>query len=72
MAARREMRAADISRALEISQPQISARWHGRIAWSLDELDTLAEVFRCDVADLLPKRALTRGYVHTAVLGLAA
>lgn len=53
---RRRITGAELSRQLGISQPQISGRVRGEIAWSLDELDSLAAIFRCQVRDLLPRR----------------
>ncbi len=69
---RKQLRGADLSRELGISQPQVSYRVRGELAWSLDELDTLAQVFGCDVADLLPARASTRAKLHRDAWGLAA
>lgn len=65
MMGRKQMRGADIARALGISQPQVSYRVRGELAWSLDELDTLATVFGCEVADLVPARATIRQYMDT-------
>jgi DNA-binding Xre family transcriptional regulator len=55
MMARRMMSGADLSRAIGLSQPQVAKRVRGDLAWSLDELDMLAKVFRCSVTDLLPR-----------------
>lgn len=69
MMGRRNVRGVDLAAALGISQPQVSLRVRGRLAWSLHELDTLADLFGCDVTDLLPTRAITGGYLQW---GLAA
>ena len=55
MMGRKQLRGADLARTLGISQPQISYRVRGKVAWSLDELDELAGLFGCDVRDLLPQ-----------------
>lgn len=71
MMARRRLYGIDLVEPLGISQTQVAKRVRGDLAWSLDELDALAGVFGCEVADLLPGRATTGGYVH-AGWGLAA
>ena len=74
MMARHQLRGVDLVEPLGVSQPQVAARVRGDLAWSLDELDTLAELFGCDVCDLVPRRAHIRQYMHGSRLswGLAA
>ncbi|MBP7973444.1 MAG: helix-turn-helix transcriptional regulator [Candidatus Nanopelagicales bacterium] len=55
MMARRRMSGAGLAREMGLSQPQIAARVRGDLAWSLDELDRVAGILRCNVWDLLPR-----------------
>jgi transcriptional regulator with XRE-family HTH domain len=45
---------------LGISQPQASARYHGKVAFKLDELGVLADYFGVSPAELLGERVSPR------------
>lgn len=74
MMGRRQVTQKTLAEAVGVSQPQMSARVHGRLAWSIDDLYAVADALGCDVTDLLPSRATTHGYLHPAQSewGLAA
>lgn len=43
----------EIARALNLSQPQVSARMRGHVAFSLEEVEVLADLFGIEPAELL-------------------
>lgn len=50
---RRDLRHADLARALRVSQPQATARLKGRVDWRLSELRAVAQWFDINLADLI-------------------
>lgn len=44
---------ADISRLLNVSQPTVGRKWMGGRAWSLDEIQRLAEIFDIEPWELV-------------------
>lgn len=49
----RRLSQATISRVLGVSQPQVSARLSGKVAWTVEELVTVAEYLDLDPAVLI-------------------
>ena len=49
----RRLSQATISRVLGVSQPQVSARLSGKVAWTVEELVTVAEYLGLDPAALI-------------------
>ena len=52
-AARRGYSQRKLAQALDMPQPTCSTRWRGCTPWSVDELDQLAELFECNIVDLI-------------------
>ena len=52
-AARRGYSQRQLAQALDMPQPTCSTRWRGCTPWSVDELDQLAELFECNIVDLI-------------------
>ncbi|MDO8147866.1 helix-turn-helix domain-containing protein [Isoptericola sp. b515] len=59
--ARRGMSQQDLAAAVGLSRTAVSARFRGRVAWSLDEIGTLAQLFGCRVVDLVTEAPRPRG-----------
>ncbi|MGW6003528.1 helix-turn-helix transcriptional regulator [Oerskovia enterophila] len=51
--ARRDISQEDLAELLGRSRSAISQRFTGKVAWSLDDLGTIAAAFSCPVDDLL-------------------
>ena len=51
--ARRDISQEDLAELLGRSRSAISQRFTGKVAWSLDDLGTIAAAFGCPVDDLL-------------------
>lgn len=49
----RRINQATISRVLGVSQPQVSARLSGKVAWTVEELVAVAEYLNLDPAALI-------------------
>lgn len=60
-AARRGMTQARISTIVGLSQGQVSQRFNGRLPWSLDELDVLADAFGIETIDFFAPPRPRRG-----------
>ena len=70
-AARRGMSQSALARAIGKSQPTVNERWRGKVAWQLDELAAVAEVFGISVTGLLEARDETApAFVDAGVLEL--
>lgn len=52
-ASRRGLTQKDLTRAIGMSTPTMSARWNGVRPWALDELADVAELFGCSVPELI-------------------
>ena len=61
--ARRRMSASELGRRIGVTQPYISRRLTGEIAFDLDDLQRIADAMEVTIADLLPKsqRTVTNG-----------
>lgn len=55
--ARRRMSASELARRTGMTQPYMSRRLTGEIAFDVDDLDLIATVLEVNVADLLPRSA---------------
>jgi transcriptional regulator with XRE-family HTH domain len=55
--ARRRMSASELARRTGMTQPYMSRRLTGEIAFDVDDLDQIATVLEVNVADLLPRSA---------------
>lgn len=55
-AARQGLMQKDLAKALGFVPSQITKRMRGQVAFTVDELATLATVFGIEVADLMPRR----------------
>lgn len=58
--AARGMTIRDLGEVLGLEERAASRRWHGRVAYSLDELAKLAEAFDVSWADFAKQRVLGR------------
>ena len=58
--ARRGMLQQDLAMALGRSRSAISARYTGRVPWSLDEIGRIAVLYGCRVSDLLTEAPQSR------------
>ena len=71
--ARSGKRQADLAAALGVSQSGISPRLRARVAFTLEELATIAEVFDITLAELLgPVILQARRSPHTDMVGAGA
>ena len=71
--ARSGKRQADLAAALGVSQSGISHRLRARVAFTLEELATIAEVFDITLAELLgPVILQARRSPHTDMVGVGA
>lgn len=71
--ARSGRKQADLAGALDISQSGISHRLRARVAFTLEELATIADVFEITLAELLgPVILQTRRSPHTDLVGAGA
>jgi transcriptional regulator with XRE-family HTH domain len=57
--ARKMMTGADLAAAIGRSPMYVSRRIRGEVAFDIDDMQRLAEVFDVEVLDLLPKKAGT-------------
>jgi len=53
--ARRKMNASDLARTIGATQPYVSRRLTGAVAFDLDDLEKIARVLEVAVTDLLPR-----------------
>ncbi|MEU2200703.1 helix-turn-helix transcriptional regulator [Isoptericola sp. NPDC019482] len=58
--ARRGMLQQDLAMVLGRSRSAISARYTGRVPWSLDEIGRIAVLYGCRVSDLLTEAPVSR------------
>lgn len=54
--ARRKISGSELARKVGVTQPYISRRLNGEVAFDLDDLERIAAVLDVDVTDLIPRR----------------
>lgn len=57
--ARRRISVVQLAKLMGVSQPYLSRRINGTVAFDMDDLERIADTLNIDFADLLPKRAAT-------------
>lgn len=60
----------DVARFLNVSSATVSRKWNGKIEWSYDDLDRLAELFEVTPADLVTPRAYEKTPQRNTLRGL--
>ncbi|NOW02114.1 helix-turn-helix transcriptional regulator [Isoptericola chiayiensis] len=60
-AARRGLSQQQLATELGLSRTAVSARFRGRVAWSLDEVGLLAQLFGCRVVELVTEAPTPAG-----------